>query len=70
MILIKLGNRIINLDNVKMIELVKEGRGEIVFHFIDGSLLRCKPMGEKDDDFERVWEYLSGLWTFSKGNFI
>jgi hypothetical protein len=60
-VLIKFWNKIINLANVKMIELNDEGRGEIVFYFVDGSFLRCKPMAEEDPNFERLWNYFSSL---------
>ena len=58
---IKFWDKIINLSNVKMIELNDEGRGEIVFHFIDGNILRCKPRAERDYDFEKIWDYLSSF---------
>jgi hypothetical protein len=56
-VLIKFWNKIINLANVKLVELNDEGRGEIIFYFIDGSVLKCKPMAERDVEFERLWDY-------------
>jgi hypothetical protein len=72
MILIKIGKRIVNLDNVKFIELVKSDKEkEIRFYFIDGSFSYCNLReGEKDADyeFEIAWDYLNGLWVFSRGD--
>jgi hypothetical protein len=65
-VLIKFWNKIINLANVKMIELNDEGRGEIIFYFVDGSFLRCKPMAEEDSNFEKMWEYFSSLKSFQE----
>jgi hypothetical protein len=65
-VLIKFWNRIINLANVKMIELNDEGRGEIIFYFIDGSFLQYKPMAERDVDFEKIWDYFSSLNNFQE----
>ena len=64
--LIKFWNKVINLVNVKLVELNDEGRGEIVFYFVDGSVLRCRPMAEKDEYFERLWNYFSSLNVFQE----
>jgi hypothetical protein len=66
MILIKIGQRIINLNNVKFIELQEvNGSKEIRFYFTDGSYSYCTlKEGERDIEFETVWEYLSRLWVF------
>jgi len=72
MVLIKIGQRIINLQNVKFIELVEnEKEREIRFYFVDGSFSYCNlKKDEEDRDFETAWEYLSGLWVFSSENFL
>jgi hypothetical protein len=71
MVLIKIGQRIINLQNVKFIELVEnEKEREIRFYFIDGSFTYYNlKNGEEDMDFEQVWVDLSRLWVFSSENF-
>jgi hypothetical protein len=69
MLLIKIGQRIINLNNVKFIELSEitdKGR-EIRFYFIDGSFSYCIVKKEEENrEFDVAWEYLSGLWVFSR----
>lgn len=69
---IKIGNRIVNLDNVEMIKLLEEEEEQkIVFHFIDGSISFCsKRKDEKDIEFDIAWEKLNGVWVFSKGEFF
>jgi hypothetical protein len=71
MILIKIGQRIVNLNNVKFVELKKNEEGrEIVFHFVDGSYSYCNLKDEEDIDreFEIAWDYLNGMWVFSRGD--
>jgi hypothetical protein len=67
MVLIKISDRIVNLTNVKMIDLTEnEEEQKIIFHFIDGSKAFCsKRVNEKDKDFEFVWKILKGLSSFS-----
>ena len=67
MALIKIGHKIINLQNVKMIELIENFQGkEIRFYFIDGSYSYCNLKdGEEDIDFETAWTELNRLWVFS-----
>jgi hypothetical protein len=66
MLLIKIGQRIINLNNVKVVELIEvNGSREIRFYFTDGSYIYCTlKKDERDIEFETVWEYLSRLWVF------
>lgn len=63
MVLIKIGQRIINLQNVKFIELVEnEKEREIRFYFVDGSFAYYTlKKDEEDMDFEMVWQSLNIL---------
>jgi len=72
MVLVKIGQRIVNLQNVKFIELMENDKErEIRFYFVDGSYSYVNlKKDEEDRDFETVWEYLSGLWVFSSENFF
>jgi hypothetical protein len=72
MVLIKIADRIVNLDNVKMIDLIEnEGERKIIFNFIDGSKSFCsKKIDEKDYDFDIIWETLNGLSAFSTLAFL
>jgi len=72
MALIKIGRKIINLQNVKMIELIENFQGkEIRFYFIDGSYSYCNLKdGEEDIDFETAWAELNRLWVFSTDKFF
>jgi hypothetical protein len=72
MALIKIGHRIINLQNVKLIELIENSQGkEIRFYFIDGSYSSYNlKNGEEDIDFETAWAELNRLWVFSTDNFF
>jgi hypothetical protein len=66
MLLIKIGQRIINLNNVKFIELMEtNGSKEIRFYFTDGSYSYFTlKKDERDIEFETVWEYLNKAWVF------
>jgi len=72
MVLIKIGQRIVNLQNVKFIELVEnEKEREIRFYFIDGSYsYYTLKKDERDLFFEIAWNYLDRLWVFSSENFF
>ncbi|MCI4463613.1 MAG: hypothetical protein JHC30_05520 [Caldisericum sp.] len=72
MILVKIGQRIINLQNVKFIELMEsESEREIRFYFVDGSYSYVNLKNNvEDQDFETAWEYLSGLWVFTSEHFF
>jgi hypothetical protein len=71
MLLIKIGQRIVNLDNVKFVELIKTDEvREIRFYFVDGSFIYFNTKNNEDREFDVVWEYLNGLWAFSTGAFI
>jgi hypothetical protein len=66
MLLIKIGQKIINLNNVKFVELIEvNGSREIRFYFIDGSYSYFTlKESERDIEFETVWEYLGRSWVF------
>jgi len=64
---IKVGQRIVNLQNVKFIELIENSRGrEIRFYFIDGSYCYCNLEANVEDrEFEYAWHHLNNLKVLS-----
>jgi len=64
---IKIGQRVVNLQNVKLIELIESSQErEIRFYFIDGSYSYCTlKKDEKDENFEIVWYFLNDLKVLS-----
>jgi len=60
----KLFDKVINLDNVEMVDLVedKEGR-RIIFHFIDRSVHSVWEDSSKDEnrEFDKVWNMFKNL---------
>ncbi|MCI4463755.1 MAG: hypothetical protein JHC30_06260 [Caldisericum sp.] len=65
--LIKIGNKVINLQNVKFVELSKNSsEREIRFYFVDGSLSYCRlGADEIDIEFDAVWRYFTNLEVIS-----
>jgi hypothetical protein len=64
---IRIGEKIVNLQHVKFIELIESvEEREIRFHFTDGSCCSCKlSVYTEDREFWYVWGHLSNLKVLS-----
>ena len=64
---IRIGQRIVNLQNVKIIELIENSKGrEMRFYFIDGSYSYYGVNHEEEDkEFEAVWQHFSNMQIIS-----